>query len=69
MSTERIRSMLKSCIDDARKQGWIGDDSDYEHTEEDLEWVTTELKRRPTREEWAAAGLSHVGDAHVDDTQ
>lgn len=64
--SEILSAELAACIATAREQGWVGEDGDYEHTAEDLEYVTEVLGRKPTREEWRAAGLHWVGSYHWD---
>lgn len=59
----QIKSLLESCVEEARRQGWDGERYDY--TAQDLQWVTDELGRKPTAAEWAGAGLNAVGSAHV----
>jgi len=64
---EELRSLLENCVDEARKMGWEGDFDDYTFTQADLDWVTDQLGYKPTKEEWEAVGLRHVGGSHVAD--
>lgn len=58
-----IRELLSECEAEARRQGDF--EGGWELTRHDMEWITDQLGRKPTRDEWAAAGLRWVGDAHV----
>jgi hypothetical protein len=60
-----IQEALADCIAEARREGYLADDELYECIPADLESVEQELGRKPTREEWAEAGLPNVGSAHV----
>jgi hypothetical protein len=63
---ETIKAQAEQCEAEARKQGHEG--GGYELTSQDCDAITFVTKRlfgrKPTREEWAAAGLPHVGSAH-----
>ena len=63
----RIRSLLAQCLRAARDQGYTGTDAAYEYTAEDCDYVIATLSRKPTRQQWADAGLPYVGDAHIQD--
>ncbi|MBA3762231.1 MAG: hypothetical protein H0X04_02660 [Chthoniobacterales bacterium] len=63
----KIAAELSFCVASAREQGWTDQDGEYEYTAVDLEYVTDKLGRKPTRQEWADAGLRYVGGAHCDD--
>lgn len=65
MDTTTIKTLLASCVTDARAQGFDGADDEYSYTAADLDWVTSELGGKPTAAEWAEAGLRSVGSAHV----
>ncbi len=65
MTTNTLSTLLASCISDARANGFDGADAEYEYTVADLEYVTDQLGRKPSREEWVAAGLRYVGSVHV----
>ncbi len=69
MSTplDTLRASLALCRSLAREQGWEGADAEYQYTAEDLHFVTDEIGRKPTREEWAEAGIRWVGEDHVGD--
>ena len=65
----RIRALLDACYLDAVHEGRdVGGTSipprRWTPTEADLDYVVAELGRRPTRDEWRAAGLSWVGSDH-----
>lgn len=60
-----LSDLLTACRTGARTEGWDGNDAEYEYTREDMIWVVSQWGRSPTREEWRAAGLEWVGDAHV----
>lgn len=59
-----LSDLLNDCFLAAQDQGFDGDRDSYEYTPADLEYVTDMLGRKPSRQEWAAAGLPHVGGAH-----
>jgi hypothetical protein len=61
---EKIEDLLTLCRDEAEKQGWRGDDDDFEYTEADMDSVTDDLGYKPTRKQWEEAGLKHVGGRH-----
>lgn len=60
-----IESLLESCVADAVAQGYAGEAAEYSYTAQDLDWVVSELGRKPTAAEWADAGLASVGGRHV----
>lgn len=62
----KIRALLADYEAEARNQG-LDPDTVWEPTKFDLEWVCDQLGRKPSREEWAGAGLPHVGSARVAD--
>lgn len=62
-STETLFSLIASCETEARANGFTGEG--WEPTDADLDWVTDQLGRKPSREEWADAGYPHVGGRHV----
>lgn len=62
---EAIRSYAAECRDTAREQGWEGEDDDFEYTTADMDYITSQVGRLPTREEWASAGFGYVGSKHV----
>jgi hypothetical protein len=53
---------LMTCREASSYQGWI--DEEYNYTAADLREVIRAVGRTPTREEWHAAGLRWVGEAH-----
>ena len=66
-NTDEIRTLLEECVAEANEQAAAEhqvDFADYDFTGADLEYVTDELGRKPTREEWDKAGLEWVGGAH-----
>lgn len=58
-----IKELLWDCEHDARKQGFDGEV--YNPTAQDLRWVCEQLGRKPTAQEWSAAGLAWVGSEHT----
>lgn len=62
MRKPTLAKLIASCETEARAAGFRGDG--WEPTAADLEWVTDQLGRKPSREEWAAAGYPHVGGRH-----
>ena len=63
MRKPTLAKLIASCEREARANGFAG--KDWEPTAADLEWVTDQLRHKPSREEWAAAGYPHVGGRHV----
>ena len=63
MTTDKIKSLLAECEKLARIEGFEGED--FQPTSADLVWVCDELGRKPTAEEWKAAGLAWVGSNHI----
>lgn len=63
--TDILRRELADCETAARREGFDGPSGSWEPTAADLESVCSVLGRKPTREEWAAAGYPGVGGAHV----
>ena len=63
----KIRAELDACIKSARAQGWDGEPDTYTFTEFDLVSVIDAIGHKPTREEWADAGLPGIGHQHVSD--
>lgn len=59
-----LSSLIAHCEEEWRKQGAEGD---IDLTADDCDWITDTLGRKPSREEWADAGLPHVGSRHVAD--
>jgi hypothetical protein len=59
-----IQELLTECEAEAMKQGHEGE---WQPTATDLVWVCAALGHKPTREEWAEAGLPLVGSMHVAD--
>lgn len=59
---DKLTKELKSCEAEARKQGWRGE---WAPTQEDCSWIVSHLGRKPTQDEWAAAGYPHVGAQHI----
>tara|TARA_Y100000593_G_scaffold26018_1_gene51759 strand:- start:113 stop:562 length:450 start_codon:yes stop_codon:yes gene_type:complete len=70
--TDILSSCRCFCIDSAIEQGWDGEPDDYETTAGDMEWITEQFQRqvgrKPTAEEWRAAGMWYPGmaDAYFD---
>ena len=60
-----LRAEVADCVASAREQGYVGAAADYQMTEADLESITDALGYRPTRKEWAVAGVHLLGDRHV----
>lgn len=60
-----LTGLIADCIKAARAEGYIGTDRAYDLTPFDCEYVIENLGRKPTRQEWAAAGYVYVGSAHV----
>ena len=58
----KLPDLIESCREEWRKNG-ATDPIDL--TADDCEWIVSQLGRKPTREEWADAGLPDVGGAHV----
>lgn len=58
-----IRCLLADCEQVARSNGWKT--RDYYGFDADLEYVVSSLGRKPTRAEWAEAGLHYVGSNFV----
>ncbi len=65
--SEALSDTLAACVAAAREQGWDGEDGEYEYTAVDLEYVIHSVGRKPSRQEWADAGLPYAGGAHYDD--
>ena len=61
---ETIKGQIEQCEAEARRHGWEG--ARYEPTPEDCEAIVRALGYRPTRAEWASAGVYWVGDAHAE---
>lgn len=64
MTTEKtLAGLVAECI-----EAWRAQDAEVsasQLTQEDCDWICEQMGRKPTREEWADAGLPHVGSAHV----
>lgn len=62
-TADTLSSLIASCESEARANGFSGEG--WEPTAADLDWVTDQLGRKPSREEWSEAGYPAVGGRHV----
>lgn len=67
---QMIRDLARECVVAANREGWVGGVAEYEYTESDCRYIEGAVKvrygRMPTREEWAEAGMPHVGGKHCE---
>lgn len=66
MTKTTLKSLIAETIAAARAAGYDEDTyPTYELTREDCESIVSDFGRKPSREEWAAAGHPLMGGAHV----
>lgn len=62
---------LKELLDECRREAisfGLDPADPWDPAPFDLDYITAVLGYKPTREEWRAAGLRWVGDAHVSES-
>ena len=71
-SVTDLEKLIAECESSSCAAGYEYDEDDraagepYPLTQADCEWIVEHLGRKPTREEWSAAGYHWVGGAHVE---